>query len=106
MARAPFIVKPLKVLKSSSGLKKELFHSQIIHAQNIPLLISSRVLRSRNLGQVDIASINSKKEIEIFEVKSSEQGAHLSTFQYRRLHGSLLFLTLIFKMSGRLRVLK
>lgn len=106
MALVPSIGKPLKVLKSSSGLKKELFHSQIIHSKNVPLLISSRVLRARNLGQVDIASINSKKEIEIFEVKSSDQGAHLSAFQYRRLHGSLLFLTLIFKMSGRLKILK
>lgn len=106
MDQVPFTEKPLKASKNLSGLRNELTHSKNIHHQNVPLLVSSRVLRSRNLGQIDIASINSSREIEVVEVKSSEQGSHLHRYQYRRLNDALLFLTLIFNMPGRLKVLK
>lgn len=106
MAPVRFIEKPLKVLKNTSGLKKELFHSSAVHSQNIPILVSSQVLRSRSLGQVDVVCINARKEIEIYEVKSSEQGSHLTHTQYRRLTATLIFLTAVFALPGRLKVVK
>lgn len=106
MDQVPFIEKPSKGLRNLSGRKRELHYSLEFHQQNIPLLVSSLVLRSRNLGQIDIAIINSKKIIEVFEIKSSEQGSHLSFHQRQRLNSALLFLTLIFNLSGRIKVIK
>ena len=104
--QAPFTEKPLKASKSLSGPRRELFYSRQFHQTNIPLLVSAQVLRARNLGQIDIAIINNKKEIEVIEVKSSEQGRFLSGYQQLRLKNALLFLTLIFHLPGRLQVIK
>ncbi len=106
MGQVQYTEKLSKASKNLSGLKNELFYSEKIHHQNIPLLVSSRVLRSRNLGQVDIVSITSSRVIEVVEVKSSLQGSHLKYSQYRRLNDTLIFLTAIFNLSGRVKTIK
>lgn len=66
------------MLKSSSlGIKSEIFCSIEFHEVGIPLLVSSVLLRLRDLGQIDLARL--KKDqldwvLEIAEVKSSEMG--------------------------------
>lgn len=75
---ASSIEKPSKVLKSSSlGIKSEIFCSIEFHEVGIPMLVSSVLLRLRDLGQIDLARL--KKDqldwvLEIAEVKSSEMG--------------------------------
>ncbi len=76
MGHVRFTGKPSRVSGSMSGLKAELFHSQKFHSEGIALLISPQLLRSRDLGQIDIARLNKKESwiLEIAEVKSSAMG--------------------------------
>lgn len=97
-ALAPSIVKLSVVLKSSSskGKSLELKHSLSFHQNTLPILISPSVLRTRQMGQVDLARMIKQKEdwlIEVGEVKSSDVGVEASQrFQKFRLLASCDFL--------------
>jgi hypothetical protein len=94
------------VLKSSSGLLNELHFSCEFHADGIPLLISPRLLRSRDLGQIDLGRIRKDPEgwlIELGEVKSSQVGAfQMERFQKLRLYAAQKFLSGVFGFRSRL----
>jgi hypothetical protein len=96
------------VLRNSSGLKKEIQHSLTFHQEGIPLLISEQLLRSRNLGQLDVLRMRKLKSgwvIEILEVKSSEVG--LSSFQMgqrKRILDAQKFISALFGHSSKLIV--
>ena len=102
----PFIEKPSKVLKSSSGLLNELKFSCDFHSEGIPLLVSARLLRARDLGQLDLSRIRKDRDgwlIEIGEVKSSEIGAfQMERFQKMRLYAAQKFLSGVFGFSSKL----
>jgi hypothetical protein len=92
---------------SSKGKKSELKVSENIHANGIPLLISSQFLRSRGCGQVDLARFIYKKDklvLEVIEVKSSQLGKQTSkTRQRRRLQYTCNLLGSLFHIPVKLR---
>ncbi len=93
-------VKPSKVSESSSGLKEEILASIDFHSKGIPLLVSSQILRSREMGQIDLGRIKKDEVgwvIEVLEVKSSLLGEEmLLRGQRKRLCASMNFLSGIF----------
>jgi hypothetical protein len=95
-APASSIVKPLRVLKNSSGPKNEIKCSLQFHSKGIPLLVSPTLLRLRNLGQIDLARVTKDNEgwiVEIGEVKSSIIGVEqMQRGQKKRLFSSQHFL--------------
>ena len=97
---APSIAKPSKALKSLSGLNLEKEISIEFHQNGIPLLISPKLLRERNLGQIDLARIvkeNNQWKIEVGEVKSSSVGEEMMLRGQRmRLHSAQNFLSGLF----------
>lgn len=103
---APSTGKPLKALKNTSGLKNELFISRTFHSLGFPLLVSPQLLRTRSLGQVDLARITKDQHgwlLEIGEVKSSTIGEELfQRHQKLRLTASQKFLSGLFGHRSRL----
>lgn len=83
---------------STLGKKHEANFSKNFHQKGIPLLVSPLVLRSKNMGQVDMARILDN-QIEVAEVKS---GGHISVSQQSRLLKSAEFLSIILKKSAKL----
>jgi hypothetical protein len=100
MGQVPSTGRPLKALRNSSGLKKEIQHSLKFHQEGIPLLISEQLLRSRNLGQLDLVrmrKINSAWIVEIAEVKSSVVGIEMiQRGQKVRIFGAQKFISSLF----------
>lgn len=106
MDQVPFIEKHLKVCANSYGIKRELFYSQRIHQFHTPVLVSALTLRSRQLGQIDLCQLDEREgRLIIFEVKSSTVGLHVSFKQRQRLASSLLFLNMILRSQGSVRLL-
>ena len=102
---APFTEKRSKGSKNISGLELEKKCSLEFHAHGTPLLVSSLVLRSRFLGQIDLARFCKSPEglwkIEVQEVKSSligEQNARRG--QYQRIFKAQVFLSSVFGFSS------
>ncbi len=87
-------------MKEISGLANEKKFSSEFHEQGIPLLVSPMLLRSRDLGQIDLARIIKPRDewvVEIAEVKSSLMGeAQMQKSQKRRLFSSQHFLAMLF----------
>ncbi len=73
--------------------------SRIGHQRYIPLLISSELLRRRNMGQIDVSWLN-KGQVVVAECKSGQ--SVLSYRQKARLKRSLHFLGAIFNNKGQL----
>lgn len=99
MGRPQNTEKPLKGLKNfcpHKGESLEVYHSSDFHAHSIPILISPQVLRSRNLGQIDLLKLVKDQEgwvIEMAEVKSSQLGLDFMQNQQKlRLLGSGKFI--------------
>lgn len=103
---APSTGKPSKASKSTSGLKNELFFSLAFHSVGCPLLVSPQLLRTRSLGQIDLARIIKDQHgwlIEIGEVKSSTIGEEFfHRHQKIRLTASQKFLSGLFGHRSRL----
>ncbi len=80
--------------------------SEEFHSDGIPLLVSARLLRSRDLGQIDLSRIRKDREgwlLEIGEVKSSEVGAfQMERFQKMRLYAAQKFLSGLFGFRSKL----
>jgi hypothetical protein len=85
-----------------SGQSEELKRSQeLIHLKgSVPLLISSKLLRARNMGQVDLAVIK-KNSIILWEIKI--KGEYLHHAQWQRLKDAQHFISQIFGKSTILR---
>jgi hypothetical protein len=100
MVRVPSIAKPSRALRNSSGLEKEILASELFHSQGLPLLVSSQLLRARDMGQIDLCRIRKDKAgwlIEVQEVKSSTVGEEmLLRGQRSRLFSAMNFLSGIF----------
>ncbi len=79
--------------------------SHIYHRAGVPALISSLVLRSKNLGQIDIAYLKRNKNkswvLVIIETKSSVYPSH---FQMKRLRGTQDYLSRLLEMESKLEV--
>jgi hypothetical protein len=109
MVRVPFIAKPLRVLKNTSGLKAELAHSTEFHKLGLPLLISQALLRSRGLGQIDLGRMIKDRDgwvVEVAEVKSQDKGILMMGHQQKqRLRYSLKFITALLGCRGKLVLL-
>lgn len=88
-----------RVLKNtSSGESVEKKISLSFHQEGLPLLVSPVVLRSRGLGQIDLARFVKGPEmvLEICEVKSSKLGSQSMREQRRRLLQASAFLASVF----------
>jgi hypothetical protein len=76
------------------------------HSEGCPLLVSSALLRSRDMGQVDLSrlrKVHGNWVIEIAEVKSSLLGGEMFLRGQRgRLHSSQKFLSGILGYPSRL----
>jgi len=83
-----------------NGLKNEQKFSLEFHQEGIPLLVSPKILRIRDMGQIDLARIIKNRGewlIEIGEVKSSSVGEYqMEKCQIRRLFSSQHFLAGLF----------
>lgn len=102
MDRRQFTVKPSKGLKNfvNKGTYFELEQSRFWHQKGIPLLVSADILRTRSMGQVDLAVIT-QMQIIVIECKSSivgVEGTQLSR-QYHRLKNSADFIAKIFNKN-------
>lgn len=106
MDQVLFTEKPSKEYANSCGIKRELFYSQKIHPFHTPVLVSSLTLRARQLGQIDLCQLDERQSVlTIFEIKSSTMGLHVSSRQRQRLASSLLFLNMILRSQGSVRLL-
>jgi hypothetical protein len=83
-------------------------YSREFHEQHTPFLISSTLLRSMNLGQIDIAYLKRKPSqlkkswvLHLIEVKSSH---YPSPFQYKRLLGTQEYLGKVLEIESKLEV--
>lgn len=89
-----------------SGLNLEKKVSIDFHQEGIPLLVSPQLLRSRDLGQIDLSRMVKKKGewiIEVSEVKSSSVGEeNFFRGQKMRLTRAMQFLSSLFGASTRL----
>lgn len=101
-----FTGKPSRASKSSSGLNEELFFSRTFHNEGTPLLVSPKLLRSRDLGQIDLARVRKERGewiLEVGEVKSSEIGIEMMIRGQRaRLFAAQKFLSGIFGFPSKL----
>ena len=110
-AHAPFTERLLKVSKKSlpKGLSLELKHSVEFHQNSIPILVSPKLLRSRQLGQIDLARMlrdHDGHKIEVAEVKSSKTGEEASLrSQRQRLMASTSYLASLFGVRIKLTTL-
>ena len=86
--------------KLNKGLSAELKASEIYHQRAIPLLVDPYLLKSFNLGQIDIAYIT-KSRINIIEVKN-QYDPHKS--QYMRINKTKKWLGDLFKRPAVLDV--
>lgn len=93
-----------KALKSSvkKGDSWERYFSEVYHQDNIPVLLSSTVLRSFGCGQVDIAFY--KNSLTLIEIKSSH--SNLSYSQRYRLKQTQEFCTQVFNCDIELALIK
>ena len=104
--QAPSIARPSKGSKSlSKGLKLELQQSIHFHQHSVPLLVSSQILRSRQLGQIDLArmvKLRGEWLIEVAEVKSSQTGLMAMRGQKGRLMQASNLLGKLFGLKVKL----
>ncbi len=85
-----------------SGLRLERSRSIEFHSKGIPLLVSPDLLRTRDLGQIDLSRMQKSGEwrIEIAEVKSSSVGEEaFARGQRKRVVAAGKFLSGIFGSS-------
>lgn len=83
----------------------ELETSRIYHQHGVPALISSLVLRSHNLGQIDIAYLEKNKKqswvLVILETKSSMYPGRTQIMRLRRTQD---YLSRLLEMESKLEV--
>lgn len=86
------------------GASAELKSSVKLHSIGTPFLISSLFLRSRDLGQVDIAYFHNKT-LYFIEVKNSVLGVSklYSSTQISRLKKAAKFFSIIFDVNTRVK---
>lgn len=88
--------------------KGDIFEAQVsrhFHCNSIPTLVSSLILREKNLGQIDIAYLEKKANktwvLKIIETKSS---LYPSRNQMQRLRGTQDYLSKVLEASVILEV--
>jgi hypothetical protein len=88
------------VLKNTVDIGNYLEKKESVRFQKsyLPILVSSKLLRRRSMGQIDLCRLNGNI-IEIGEVKSS---GSLSIKQKERLFASSSFLSDIFNRNSKL----
>ena len=89
-------------MRKGDRLEKSL--SVLIHKTYLPVLISSKVLRSLNAGQIDLAGLSKNNKswvLNLFEVKSSR---YPSKQQWIRLLRSQEYLSKILEIDTKLEV--
>ncbi len=90
----------------SAGQEGELKVSRWAHQRDIPLLVSSRSLRSRGLGQVDVAviTLGNSPFLKVIEVKTNRGQENLELCTGRRqrdrLQQACAWLALILDLPG------
>lgn len=79
--------------------------SRFFHKKGVPVLVSSLVLRSQNLGQIDVSYLEKKAEktwvLKIIEMKSS---LYPSRQQLFRLLKTQDYLSKVLEMEAKLEV--
>ncbi len=105
MGQVQSIEKASKALKNSysKGVALESELSKVIHRRCIPVLVSSRLLRSIGCGQIDICGHYGNSLI-IYEVKHKPEA--MTQQQRARLNQSLEFLCHVFDSEVHIEVLK
>jgi hypothetical protein len=90
-----------------TGLKLEQEFSRQFHSQGVPVLVSPALLRERQLGQLDLVSLNKTRGgwiLEVGEVKSSMLGLeNMQRAQLNRIRCAQNFLAGIFGVHTRLQ---
>jgi hypothetical protein len=88
------------------GDQLEQMYSKEFHKRNLPVLISSQLLRSINAGQVDLAGLFKNKKnkswvLFLIEVKSTQ---YPSKHQWRRLLTAQDYLSRVLEIETKLEV--
>ncbi|MDD4976561.1 MAG: hypothetical protein PHY93_19550 [Bacteriovorax sp.] len=86
------------------GDKLEKDFSATLHKSYLPVLVSSKILRSLNAGQIDMAGLSKKNQswvLSLFEVKSSQ---YPSAYQWRRLLRAQDYLSRVLEIDTKLEV--
>ena len=80
--------------------------SKILHGTNTPFLISSQLLRSMNLGQVDVAYLkrNTVKKSWVLCLVEVKTSFYPTKFQMRRLLKTQEYLSRILEIESKLEV--
>ena len=80
-------------------------HSKIFHQKGVPFLVSSLVLRSQNLGQIDIAILEKNHKnawvLKVIETKSSLYPAARQIFRLRKTQD---YLSRVLEIESKLEV--
>lgn len=88
----------------TNGEQFEKEFSQLIHSKNIAVLVSSNLLRSFNLGQIDVACLEQeqgRRRLMIYECKSS---VFPSKKQWFRLLATQDYLSRVLNIETKLEV--
>lgn len=92
-----------------NGQSLELYYSLKLKEKNIPVLISSKVLRVRSLGQIDLCFIDKKSDLGIiYEIKSGQKlydESWVSKKQLARLYRSADWLSQVLNKSFIVKVI-
>lgn len=80
----------------TKGVEFERMVSRLLHKKGVPLLLSDLVLRSYNLGQVDV-SLVMPNQTELYECKN--HNFPISAKQNKRLHDTGLFISCVLDSS-------
>ena len=90
-------------MRKGDSLEKK--YSLIIHKSNVPVLISSQLVRTIDAGQIDIAKLSKGKNkswvLSLYEVKSSQ---YPSPRQWQRLRRSQDYLSRVLEIETKLEV--
>lgn len=88
------------------GVYKEQQHSRQFHQIGIAVLVSSKFLRSRGAGQIDLARYRPwDLSLEIAEVKSAKYGfevSNISFIQFQRLKKSCELISQLLGVCGKI----
>ena len=92
-------------LTYEKGRLFELEVSKTFHQQGVPLLVCAKLLRRKNLGQIDMARVISRSSRLVIEVQECKSGGFLSARQLLRLRRASHFLGELFGVTSFLQVI-
>ena len=90
-------------MKKGDLLESE--NSRLLHKKGVPTLVSPMVLRSLNLGQIDVAYLEkSQNKTWVLRITESKTSVYPSVHQMKRLRKTQDYLSRVLEMEALLEV--